>query len=148
MLAGCGLTSSPADELTFRAPYGWSATPGILGTAQVWDPASRDGEVLVIVRLPGKQLDLSRATDQINLGTNAREQVDSVDKITICGSQPAVYVIGESFQKTSSGDVESHSRVVMSNVNGGTYMAAYVYPMTTEPNGEALAALRQLCIKK
>jgi hypothetical protein len=149
ILGGCGLTSSPADGLTFRAPYGWQGTPGILGTAQIWHPPAQDGEVLMIVRLPIQQLDLSRATSQIDLqNASSREHVDSVDRIKICGNQPAVYMIGENFRKSVTGDVESHNRVVMSNLNGATYLAVYTYPMTAEPNGEALAALRQLCVKK
>ena len=103
----------------------------------------------MLVRLPFQQLDLARATNRIDLeNTSSLQHVDSVERVTICGSQPAVYMIGENYRQSRSGEVESHNRVVMSNLNGATYMAVYTYPMTGEPNGEALAALRQLCAKK
>jgi hypothetical protein len=148
-LTGCGLTSSPADGLSFGAPYGWQASPGILGYMQYWHPAGGSDQLLMLMKSPFKEVDLSRAPSQTELQqTNIRVHVDSWDKITICGDQPALYIIGESLRNTKSGEEQTHMRTVISNLNGTTYIAAYAYPLTGEPNGEALAALRQLCLKK
>jgi hypothetical protein len=148
-LTGCGLTSSPADGLTFTAPYGWQASPGIMGYMQYWHPASRRDEMLVLIRSPFKQLDLSHAPNRIDLGNStSRTHFDSWDRVEICGNQPAIYVIGESYRDTKSGEVERHMRMVMTNLSGATYIALYAYPLTGLPNGEALASLRQLCLKR
>jgi hypothetical protein len=150
-LRGCGLTSSPADSLTFHAPYGWRASPGILGYVQFWYAPAGD-QALILIRSP-KMVDLSRSVSQADFersssSTNVRWHVDSFDRVTVCGNQPAIYMIGEAYKDTKNGQVEDDARMVMSNVNGATYIAAYTYPQTGEPNGEALAALRQLCLKK
>jgi hypothetical protein len=149
-LTSCGLTSSPADSLAFHAPYGWKASPGILGYVQFWyAPAGQ--QALLLIRSP-KMIDLSRANqadfETSTSNTNMRWHVDSLDRVAICGDQPALYMIGEAYRDGKNGQVEDDARMVMSNVNGATYVAAYTYPQTGEPNGEALAALRQLCLKK
>jgi hypothetical protein len=68
--------------------------------------------------------------------------INSWDKVTICGDQPALYGIGEYLQNMRYAE---NTRVVVSNADGAGYAAQYVYPVTVQPNGEALAALRQLC---
>ncbi|MBV8148112.1 MAG: hypothetical protein JO092_03375 [Candidatus Eremiobacteraeota bacterium] len=149
LLAGCGLTGSPGDGLTFTAPYGWQASVGSLGTSEYWQSPSRSDERLFLIRSAGEQADLSNPPVSIYLGDpNMPSGIESREKIEICGDQAAVYLIGKGFRRSGSGEVESYTRVVYSSVNGHTYLAGYAYPVTSVPNGEALAALRQLCVKR
>ena len=144
ILGGCGLTSSPADGLIFRPPAGWQGSPGIMGFMQFWKPPSRGDEVLMLFRSP-KQIDPNEVLTSAKL-KDAR--IERRQEIKICGNQPAVYFVGAG--TSSSGNntsTEAEMQMVMTNANGAAYFAMYVYPIGTRPNGEALAALRELCLK-
>ncbi|MBV8655075.1 MAG: hypothetical protein JO160_03450, partial [Candidatus Eremiobacteraeota bacterium] len=52
ILAGCGLTSSPAEGLTFSPPAGWQSSPGIMGFMQFWRSPTNSEEVLMLFRSP------------------------------------------------------------------------------------------------
>lgn len=143
--AGCGLTSSPADGLTFAAPPGWAASPGIMGFAQVWTSRSNSDEVLMLFRSP-KQLDRQEVFDNAKL-KDARIQQQS--DITICGNQPATYVKGSAWSQVNNQERKPHTlEMLMSNAGGNTYLAMYVYPQNGRPNAQAESALRELCVKK
>ncbi|HEY1656653.1 MAG TPA: hypothetical protein VGF86_16230 [Candidatus Tumulicola sp.] len=139
ILAGCGLTSSPADNLTFKAPKGWSGSPGIMGFMQFWKAPGSD-EVLMVFRSP-KPL---KTTEVFNSADLRDAKVENQKAITICGSQPAEFFKA---QGTSKGGHDSNIEMVMTNAGGATYMAMYVYPVGIAVNADAEAALRQLCTK-
>lgn len=141
---GCGLTSSPADGLTFTAPTGWRASPGIMGFMQFWRAPSNGDEVIMLFRSP-KKLD----PDQIITSAKLKDtRIQRQQPIKICHNQPAMYFYG---QGTSSSEnqtqKEADMRMVMTDVNGTTYFAMYIYPVAMPPNGEAVAAIRELCAK-
>jgi hypothetical protein len=137
---GCGFTSSPADNLTFKAPAGWQGSPGIMGFMQFWKAPNGNKEVLMLFKSP-KPLD----THEVFNNANMRDaKVETQKPITICGNQPAEFFKA---QGTSSQGGNSNIEMVMTNAAGSTYLAMYIYPAAATPNGEAGAALRELCSK-
>jgi hypothetical protein len=143
LLAGCGLTSSPADNLTFQAPVGWQASPGILGYMQFWKPPSGASEMLFLFKSP-KPIDTKQAFSDAKLGD---ENVEQQQQIKICGNQPAMFVKAKGTSTASGGSVQSEVQMTISTVGGNSYFAMYVYPANGRPNEQATAALRQLCAK-
>jgi len=143
LLAGCGLTSSPADGITFTAPPGWQGSPGIMGFMQFWKPPGSSDQVLMLFRSP-KQVDPN------DVFTNAKlkdTRIERKEEIEICGHQPAIYFAGEGSSSSGGGSRESDLQMVMSNANGASYFAMYVYPIGDKPDALAVAALRELCAK-
>jgi hypothetical protein len=152
VLAGCGLTSSPADGLTFTGPSGWSASPGMMGFMQFWSPkGSNSDEVLMLFRSP-KQIDMSQPIDTKEImasGKVKNAKIEDEREITICGNQPAKYFRGYAESSTENSPSKPHAlEMLMSNAGGNTYFAMYVYPQNGRPNAQAESALRELCVKK
>jgi hypothetical protein len=144
-VAGCGLTSSPADGLTFTAPSGWHASPGIMGFAQVWTSTSNSDEVLMLFRSP-KELDREQVFES---GKLKDAQIDQQRQITICGNQPATYLKGTAQSSVNNQPNKPHIlEMTMSNSGGNTYFAMYVYSPNRHPNAQAESALRELCVKQ
>ena len=144
LLGGCGLTSSPADALTFKAPYGWQASPGIMGFMQFWKSPSNSDEVLMLFRSP-KQIDPNSVITSAKLKDT---RIERKQAIKICGNQPAIYFVGAGTSSSESNAAkQAEMQMVMTNANGAAYFAMYVYPIGVRPNDEALAALRELCPK-
>lgn len=139
VLTGCGLTSSPADALSFKAPKGWQAFPGIMGFMQFWKQPGADA-VLMLFKSP-KPIKITEVFSNADLSD---AHVQSQQTITICGSQPAEYLKAQGKSKTGH---DSNIEMVMSNAGGQTYMAMYVYPIGTQGDADAEAALRELCTK-
>jgi hypothetical protein len=144
-LCSCGLTSSPADDLTFVAPTGWQSSPGIMGFMQFWTPSSKSEEVLMLFRSP-KQID----RDQILQSGKLKDvRFSQQHQITICGSQPATYLKGSAESSTGNQPSQPHNlEMTMANAGSATYFAMYVYPLDRSPNAQAESALRELCVKK
>jgi hypothetical protein len=140
MLTACGFTSSPADSLTFKAPAGWSGSPGIMGFMQFWRAPNRSDEVLMLFKSP-KPLQTRDVFSSANL-RDAKVQTEK--PITICGNQPAEFFKAQGMSSRGS---DSNVEMVMTNTAGTTYLAMYIYPLGGMPNGEADAALRELCAK-
>ncbi len=149
-LAGCGLTSSPADNLTFKAPAGWSASPGIMGYMQFWKAS--DDEMLMLFKSP-KEISEKDVFSSAKL--NDATIVERKD-VTICNGQHAAYMLarGTATETTSTGGgvsvdkkTQSYVQAMETDANGTTYFALYIYPVDAKPNAEAVAALRQLCPK-
>src|SRR5579863_3874221 len=91
-LGGCALRASPADNLVFKAPAGWTASPGILGIMQFWRPPTDDGELLMLVKSPKKLKPGDVFADQRFHDTLSGATMIHRSPITICGGQPATYV--------------------------------------------------------
>lgn len=141
--SGCGLTSSPADNITFQPPQGWSASPGIMGFMQFWKSPGSDKDVLMLFKSP-KPLDKNDVFSSAKLN----ESDEKRETIKICGSQPAEYVQARATSSDAAKDkTEDNLQMVMTNTNGATYFALYVYPVGTQPDPEAVAAIRELCPK-
>lgn len=139
MLSGCGLTSSPADTLSFKAPKGWQAFPGIMGFMQFWKQPDADA-VLMLFKSP-KPIKTTEIFSNADL-SDAR--VEEQRSITICGNQPAQYFKAQGRSKSGH---DANIEMVMSNAGGQTFMAMYAYPVGTQGNADAEAALRELCTK-
>jgi len=139
ILSGCGLTSSPADTLAFKAPKGWQAFPGIMGFMQFWKQPDADA-VLMLFKSP-KPIKTNEIFTNADL-SDAR--VEDHRTITICGNQPAEYFKAHGRSKSGR---DSNVEMVMSTASGQTYMAMYAYPVGTQSNADAEAALRELCPK-
>jgi hypothetical protein len=148
LLVACGgLTKSPADGLTFKAPSGWPTTPGIMGRFQLWTTGEgKDKQVLVLLKLPPQAKIDKSSLDLVN-GENSGgvqgAQVVSRKEMTLCGNQPSIYVMmrGESSREK----VQENLAAVFSKGTDATYMAMYVYPVGTSPNARAEAAISELC---
>lgn len=150
LLSGCGLTSSPAEGLTFAAPSGWQSSPGIMGFAQFWTPGSNSDEVLMLFRSP-KQLDTSKPIDSKiwESGKLKNTKIEDQRRITICGNQPATFFRGNAESSNGNSPDKPHNlEMAMTNAGGATYFAMYVYPMNRHPNVQAESALHQLCVKQ
>jgi hypothetical protein len=144
LLSGCGLTSSPAEGLAFHPPTGWQSSPGIMGFMQFWKPPSNSDEVLMLFRSP-KQFDPAQVLSSAKLRDT---RIERRQQIKICGNQPAVYFTGVGTSSSgSNATTQLEMQMVMTNAGGAAYFAMYGYPAGTKPNGEALAALRELCPK-
>jgi hypothetical protein len=145
LLCGCGLTSSPAEDLTFSAPAGWQASPGILGLAQFWKPSFNSDEVLMLFRSP-KPIDREEVFAS---GKVKDARLDEQREIRICGNQPATYIKGRAQSSVDNHPGKPHRlEVVTSNVDGVTYFAMYVSPLDRAPSPQAESALRDLCAKR
>ncbi len=142
--SGCGFTSSPADNITFKAPAGWQASPGVMGFMQFWKAPGSSDQVLMLLRSP-KQI----PTNDIMTTANVKDaKIESVQHVTICGSQPATLLTARgSAQSLTTKGTNSNLEMMMSDAGGATYMAMYAYPIGAAPNDEATAALRELCSK-
>jgi hypothetical protein len=140
-MTGCGLTSSPADNLTFKAPDTWSASPGIMGFMQFWTSPSTPKQVLMLFRSP-KPIDEHQAFSSANM-KNAKVEFDQ--QITICKTQPAHFV-----KATATSTKDGHDetmQLIVTDLNGTSYMAMYIYPATAQPDSAAADAIRELCAK-
>ena len=143
-LAGCAFTSSPADDLQFKAPAGWQSSPGIMGFMQFWRPANSDQEVLMLFKSPKPLKPSDVFTSNDLQGSIKNVKVERTATIQICGSQPATLFQA---QGTSSKGGEDSVDMVMSDTGGKTYFALYVRPVGGQSNAQALSALRELCAK-
>lgn len=143
-VSGCGFNSSPADNITFKAPAGWQASPGVMGFMQFWKAPGNGDQVLMLLRSP-KQI----PTDDIITSANVKDaKIESVQHVTICGNQPAKLLTARgNAQSVTTKGTNSNLQMVISDVGGATYMALYAYPLGGSPNAEATAALRELCPK-
>jgi hypothetical protein len=141
--SGCGLTSSPADGLTFTAPPGWQASPGIMGFMQFWK-APDSKQVLMLFKSP-KPVKESDVFSSAKMNDTTTEEQRTIQ---ICGNQAAQYVRGRG---TTSGDsgkkTDDNIQLVMTTAGGATYFAMYVYPLDMTPDAQAAAAIRELCLK-
>jgi hypothetical protein len=144
LLSACGLTSSPAEGLSFHPPAGWQGSPGIMGFMQFWKPPTGSDEVLMLFRSP-KQIDPNNIISSAKLRDT---RIQRTQQIKICGNQPATSFVGVGTSSSASNATkQAEMQMVMTNAAGAAYFAMYVYPVGTRPNGEALAALRELCPK-
>lgn len=142
---GCGFSSSPADGLQFQAPPGWRPSPGIFGFMQFWRPPTSAREVLMLLKSP-KPISPDDMYSSANMqGAFKNVTVQRKRPIEICGRQPATLVQGIA---ESRNDTESNVDMVLSNVEGTSYLAMYVRPVDEVPNPMAMAALRELCAKR
>ncbi|HZY99261.1 MAG TPA: hypothetical protein VFE36_06785 [Candidatus Baltobacteraceae bacterium] len=145
VLSGCGLTSSPADDLTFTAPTAWHSSPGIMGFMQFWTPSEKSEEVLMLFRSP-KQIDREQILEN---GKLKDVKFSQEHQITICGNEPAMFFKGSAESSTGNQPSKPHSlEMTIANAGSATYFAMYVYPLDGHPNAQAESALRELCVKK
>ena len=142
-VAGCGLTGSPADNLNFKAPPSWKGSPGIMGFMQLWKSPSSD-QVLMLFKSP-KPLQTSEVFSSADL----KDASDvTTQHISICGNQPAELLKARgTAQSLMQKRRDVNVAMVTSNAAGATYLAMYVYPVGTQPDAGANAALRELCAK-
>jgi hypothetical protein len=155
ILTACGLTKSPAEDITFTAPTDWTSTPGIMGRFQLWTggPASAK-QVLMLMKLPqDSKIDRSFNASDIKEMTGPASVKDATmveqRNMTICGSQPATYMKMRGVSSNNGNrKTDEMIETVISKVSDGTYMAMHMYPVGTDPDKQAEAAIYELCPKK
>jgi len=138
----CGLSASPAADLQFAPPPGWRASPAIMGFMQFWRPPSDDREVLMLLKSP-KSLQSSDFFSQAH-DTVRNVTVERRERIVICGDQRATLVRAHG---SSSNGEDERIDMLATNAAGNTYFAMYARPISSQPNANAEAALRELCPK-
>jgi hypothetical protein len=142
--SGCGLTASPADNIAFTAPQGWTSSPGIAGFMQFWR-SPRESEVLMLFRSP-KPI---KSSDVFQSASLRDAKIEAQKDISICdGAQQAqlVDITAKTDRNGQSRDVDA--TMVMSTTGGNTYFAVYARPVELQPDSQAVAATRELCPKK
>jgi hypothetical protein len=137
--AGCGLTSSPAENITFAAPKSWSSSPGIGGFMQFWR-SPRDGEVLMLYRSP-KPINTSDVFQSANLKD---AQIESRKDLKICDNQPAQEFTLRAKSESNGTSRDIDATTVMTTTGGATY----VHRTDTPADPSATAAISELCPKK
>ena len=141
--AGCGLSASPADGLTFRAPAGWQSSPGIMGLMQFWRSPQTDREILMLFKSP-KALKPSDVFTDARFNNGLKDTtIENRSSIQICDHQPATLV--QARGTSTHGD--ERVDLMLTTLNGNSYFALYVRPLGMPPNPMAEAALRELCAK-
>lgn len=131
-LSACG---NPGDHLSFKAPGNYQAPKNVFGMAQIWSTPD-DKQALMLMKLPVK-MDPKHA---INSAGVKNATVKSQRTITICGNQPATYVVME-----GTGKERSTMDMVMTSTAGASYMAMYSHPLGTPADRASQDAIRSLC---
>nr|MDQ2681382.1 hypothetical protein [Candidatus Eremiobacteraeota bacterium] len=145
--AGCG---SATDNLDFKAPAAWKATPSILGMMQGWTNPSDSNQIVMLMKLPiGKDINVADANTQLR-----NTKITANKSIKICGNQPAQFVTmtGTSGSSKTSGnpksDRKSVAEMITTRYSNSSYMAIYDREMGTPADPQAETALKSLCLKK
>lgn len=154
LLTACGLTKSPADDITFSAPASWHGTPGIMGRFQLWTGGTDSKEVLMLMKLPqdakiDKSFNASDFKDAAGTVPVKNATMEEQRDMTICGNQPAMFMKMRGVS-TNNGDKKTDEMIeaVVSKVSDGTFMAMHMYPVGSVPDAQAEAAIYELCPKK
>jgi hypothetical protein len=140
--AACGgLTKSPAEGLTFKAPADWTSSPGIMGMMQFWTSSDKK-QVLMLFKVPA-----DFKTDQAFNSAEVKDaHVESQKAIKVCGSQDADYT--KAIATSSRTGDDNNLEMVTTKTADGVLMAMYIYPIGTQPDATADAAIYQLCPAK
>lgn len=143
VLAAC---SSPADGIGFRAPKGWSSTPGMLGRFQLWmtgsDPNRQilgliRGDATMTVRDFSSKFDLGDGSDDVSVAHT---------RIPICNGTIADDYRGASASALGGAKRSTVFELVIGPAIGKSrYAAVYVRPRGTAPDPQAETAIRSLC---
>lgn len=137
-LSACG---SATDAVSFNPPPSFHSKASFGPFMQMWQ-GKDEHEILMLMALP-VQGDLNKAMGQSDL-KDANAQ-----KITICGSQPAMFAEGQGRSRTdgSSGTAQSKIEVVATVVRGKTYLAMYARPLHAPADPAAEKAIKDVCPK-
>ena len=138
VLAAC---SSPASGTSFVAPQGWGGTPGIAGRFQMW---MHNNQVLMIIR-GDKSMTLSDMEHQ-TAGTSSL-QTTKTENVTLCGKQPAQHFFGTGEPNRNGQVKRTQLEGMLTEIGDSRYLVMYVYPLHTQPDGQAETALHSICPK-
>jgi hypothetical protein len=141
-LTACGgLTKSPAEGLTFKAPAAWTSSPGIMGMMQFWTTDDKK-QMLMLFKVPA-----DFKTDQAFSSADIKDaHIETQRPIKICGNVDAEYT--KAIATSSRTGDDSNLEMVTSKADTGEYMALYIYPIGMKPDDTAGAAIYQLCPAK
>lgn len=141
LISGCG---SASDNLNFKAPALWTATPSVLGMMQAWTNPRDTKQVLMLMKLPiGKDVNILDANTQLK-----DTKVTEKKTIKICGDQPARFVAMIGTSSDAKDDRKSKAEMVITSYGGSTYMAIYDRGANAPADPSAEAALKSICLKK
>jgi hypothetical protein len=140
MPAACG---SASDATTFKAPATYTQAVSFGPFVQMWKGPD-DKSIIMLMALPMK----SSVNDAMKNAQISQEDVKVHKTITICNGQQAMYfdAIGKvdsagSTQNPHPGEVET----VFTSLNGKTYVAMYVRPLSVPADPAADAAIHDIC---
>ena len=138
--AACG---SPTDNLSFKPPVGWEATPSIAGLMQAWQSPDKK-QTLMLMRLP-----VAVKTEDLLKNANVNNaKVDQQKEITICGNQPAKLMSMVADRTENGKTTSSRMDGVVTGVAGATYFAMYAREVNAPADSAAEDAIRSVCEKK
>jgi hypothetical protein len=136
-----GLTKSPAEGLTFKAPADWPSSPGIMGMMQFWTSPDKK-QVLMLFKVPA-----DFKTDQAFSSADVKDaHIEAQRTINVCGEQHADYM--KAIATSSRTGDDNNLEMVSTKSADGVLMAMYIYPIGTQPDATADAAIYQLCPAK
>jgi len=140
LAAGCSF-KSPAEDLDFKPPAGWNATPSMFGF-QMWVKPNKNGEIVMLLNKKGK---MKQDFDVKTIPGTANAEVSANKEIRICSNQPAKLMI---MTGTTNGKPATTELVLTTYEGDNNYMSMYSRPKSANPDPQAEAAIRMLCLKK
>jgi hypothetical protein len=139
-LAGCG---HAADSTTFTAPPNFRSVASIGPFMQIWEAGPENS--LILFALPVKT-NLDNAMQQAQV-KDVQDMHQS--KIAICGGQPAMFMTAQGVASTGAKDSPpSQIEMVVTDINGKTFMAMYDRPLHAPADPAAEAAIKNICAKQ
>jgi hypothetical protein len=139
-LAACG---NATDNTTFSPPANFHSAASIGPFMQIWESGPRS--VLMLMAMPFKtKIDEAMSQAQIKGSADMK-----TSKVAICdGKQQAIFASGEGQTSTTSSDkTPSEIELIVTEINGKTYMAMYGRPLHAPADAAAEAAIRNVCPK-
>ncbi len=145
-LAGCGSTT---DNLDFKVPPGYTSKMS-MAFLSVWTKgtdADKTSDVLMLMKLPVKMDEAKFESNTFTSSGGMKDaKVESTQKITICGNQSAMLVKATGTSEQAKGK-EMDVDMLVTPLNGNTYMAMYLYPHGGAADPAGLAAIKSVCAK-
>lgn len=150
-LTACG---SASDGITFAAPPGWTSKMSMLSFMTAYESPDKT-QMLMLMKLPFQSNDFTSATKQ---GSAKNVTLTQKSQIKICGNQDALFASGtgdiqtineakDSAQNKPTKKDNDRMDMVVTAVNGATYLAMYVRPITMAADKTAEGAIHNLCPK-
>jgi hypothetical protein len=140
--AACGgLTKSPTEGLTFKPPAGWTSSPGIMGMMQFWTSPDKK-QVMLLFNVPS-----DFKMDEAFSSADVKDaHIETQRSMKICGNVDAQYV--KAIATSSRTGDDTNLEMIQAKGSSGTLISMYVYPIGAKPDGDAEAALSELCPAK
>jgi hypothetical protein len=135
--------SSPGSDTAFKAPAGWSSTPGLFGRFQMWisGNAQNNRQILMLIRADQN----TNIEESNNFGGTRNVNNVHHRQIMICGDQHADYFTGRGESSSGSNHAPVLLEGIVTSVHNARYVAVYIRPAALPPDTQAETAIRSIC---